>query len=123
MRRDEAEESSPGGSVGTRSCSPSRLINALARGAEGALAMIAAGPQGSLMPVPEMYMQKLIVAGQAAAPSTSTPPVGDNIQGVAAALGRSPSELMVVVLDRPRHEELVAQITGRGRSAQAHRRR
>ena len=93
---------------------PLEAINALARGAEGALAMIAAGPRGSLMQVPEMYMQKVIVAGQAAAAVDIDAPVGDNIRGVAKALDLDPSELVVVVLDRPRHEELAAQIRAAG---------
>ena len=89
---------------------PLEARNALARGAEGALAMIAAGPEGSLMAVPEMYMQKIIVGGQAAAAIDIDASVGENIRNVAAALGRRPGELNVVVLDRPRHDELAAQV-------------
>ena len=84
--------------------------NALARGMDGALAMIAAGPPGSLMPVPEMYMQKLVVPTQAAAAIDLDAPVEENIKAVAAALGRREEDLVVVVLDRPRHEQLIAQI-------------
>lgn len=93
---------------------PLEAVNALARGAEGALAMIAAGPEGCLRQVPEMYMQKVIVAGQAAAAVDIDASVGDNIRGVAKALGIRPSELGVVVLDRPRHEELAAQVRAAG---------
>jgi fructose-1,6-bisphosphatase II len=93
---------------------PLEALNALARGAEGALAMIAAGPQGSLMPVPEMYMQKVMVAGRAGAAVDIDASVGENIRRVAAALGREPGELVVVVLDRPRHDELAAQIRAAG---------
>jgi fructose-1,6-bisphosphatase/sedoheptulose 1,7-bisphosphatase-like protein len=93
---------------------PLEALNALARGAEGALAMIAAGPEGTLMPVPEMYMQKVIVAGRAAAAVDIDAPVGENFRRVAAALGCEPGELVVVVLDRPRHDELAAQIRAAG---------
>jgi fructose-1,6-bisphosphatase II len=93
---------------------PLEALNALARGAEGALAMIAAGPQGSLMPVPEMYMQKVMVAGQAGDAVDIDAAVGENIHRVAAALGREPGELVVVVLERPRHDELAAQIRAAG---------
>ncbi len=93
---------------------PLEALNALARGAEGALAMIAAGPEGTLMPVPEMYMQKVIVAGEAAGAVDIDAPVAENIRRVAAALGREPGDLVVVVLDRPRHDELAAQIRGAG---------
>jgi fructose-1,6-bisphosphatase II len=87
---------------------------ALARGLDGALCMLAAGPPGSIMAVPEMYMQKLIVAGEAAAAIDIDAPMVDNIRGVAAALGRQPADLNVVVLDRPRHEDLIAQIRRSG---------
>jgi fructose-1,6-bisphosphatase II len=93
---------------------PLEAINALARGAEGALSMIAAGPRGSLMQVPEMYMQKMIVPGRAAAGVDLDASVGDNIRGVAKALDLPTSELVVVVLDRPRHEELAAQVRASG---------
>jgi len=93
---------------------PLEALNALARGAEGALAMIAVGPRGSLTPVPEMYMQKVMVAGQAGAAVDIDASVGDNIHRVAAALGVEPGELVVVVLDRPRHDELAAQIRAAG---------
>ena len=93
---------------------PLQAPNALARGVDGAMAMIAAGPQGSLLPVPEMYMQKLIVPSEAADAIDLDAPVGDNVRAVAAALGRRTEDLMVVVLDRPRHEELIEQIRQTG---------
>jgi len=95
---------------------PLQAPNSLARGADGALAMIAAGPLGSLMPVPEMYMQKLIVPSEAAEAIDLDALVGENMKGVAAALGRRPQDLSVVVLDRPRHEDLIAQIRASGAS-------
>lgn len=110
----EAREAKGPASVWDAVVQPLEALNALARGAEGALAMIAAGPQGSLMPVPEMYMQKVMVAGQAGAAVDIDASVGENIRRVAAALGREPGELVVVVLDRPRHDELAAQIRAAG---------
>ncbi len=93
---------------------PLEAVSALARGSEGALAMIAAGPEGSLMQVPDMYMQKVIVSGRAAQAVDLDAPVGDNIRRVASALELAPEDLTVVVLDRPRHEELVAHIRATG---------
>ena len=84
---------------------------ALAAGADGALSMIAAG---SLLAVPDMYMQKLVVPGDAAAVIDIEAPVASNISAVATALGRRPSDLIVVILDRPRHEEIIAQIRRSG---------
>lgn len=93
---------------------PLQAPNSLARGTSGAMAMIAAGPAGSLMPVPEMYMQKLIVPSAAAQTIDLDAPLCDNVSKVAAALGRRPADLTVVVLDRPRHEDLVSQIRSCG---------
>ena len=88
--------------------------SAVAKGQAGALAVIAAGPAGSFMSVPEMYMQKIVVPGEAAGVTEIDAPVADNVRAVAAALGRPPSELSVVILDRPRHEELIAQVKKSG---------
>jgi fructose-1,6-bisphosphatase II len=88
--------------------------DALSRGLDGALAMIAAGPRGSLMSVPEMYMQKIIVGGAAAGAIDIDEPVGRNIKAVASALGRRVEDLTVVVLDRPRHEDLIEEIKASG---------
>lgn len=93
---------------------PLQALNCLARGTDGALATIAAGPPGSLMRVPEMYMQKLIVPGRAAGAIDLDASPGDNVKAVAAALGRQPADLVVLVLDRPRHEELIAEIRRTG---------
>ena len=111
---DEAWRRRPEAPLWDAIVQPLEAINALARGAEGALSMIAAGPQGSLMQVPEMYMQKMIVPGQAAAAVDIDASVADNIRGVAKALDLPASELVVVVLDRPRHEELAAQVRAAG---------
>jgi fructose-1,6-bisphosphatase II len=89
---------------------PLQAPNSLARGTSGALAMLAAGPAGSLMAVPEMYMQKLVVPSVAAEGVDLDAPLCDNLAAVAAALGRRPGDLTVVVLDRPRHEDLISQI-------------
>lgn len=93
---------------------PLQAPTLLARGSEGAFAMMAAGPAGSLLPVPEMYMEKLIVPQQAVGAADLDAPVDDIIRSVAAALGLSPEELDVVVLDRPRHEDLISQIRRAG---------
>lgn len=83
---------------------------ALSRGLEGALAMIAAAPAGGLMAVPEMYMQKIIVCREAAEAIDMRASVMANIRGVAEALDRSPEDLTVAVLNRPRHEDLIEEI-------------
>ncbi len=59
-------------------------------------------------------MQKLIVPSEAVGKVDLDAPVADNINIVAAALGRPTEQLNVVVLDRPRHEDLIEQIRRTG---------
>jgi fructose-1,6-bisphosphatase II len=59
-------------------------------------------------------MQKIIVGGPAAGAIDIEEPVGRNIKAVAAALGRRAEDLTVVVLDRPRHEDLIEEIKASG---------
>jgi fructose-1,6-bisphosphatase II len=66
------------------------------------------------MAVPEMYMQKLVVPGEAAKVVDLDAPVAKNVAAVAAALDRDAGDIVVVVLDRPRHEELIAQVRSTG---------
>ena len=101
----------PSAEVWDLAVDPLQAPNALARGTDGALSMIAAGPPGSLMPVPEMYMQKLVVPDSGRRGDRPRRACGRQRQGG----GRCPrpaarADLTVVVLDRPRHEELIAQI-------------
>jgi fructose-1,6-bisphosphatase II len=87
---------------------------ALARGLDGALSMIAVGPTGSLMSVPEMYMQKIVVGGRAVHAIDIDAPVRQNVHAVAAALGLRTQDLTVAVLDRPRHEDIIHEIKETG---------
>lgn len=93
---------------------PLEGMEPLARGVEGALSMLAAGPPGSLLAVPEMYMEKIMLAAEAAPAVDMDAPVGRNLRNIAAVLGRSVDDLVVAVLDRPRHEELASQIRAAG---------
>ncbi len=87
---------------------------ALARGLDGALSMLAVGPTGSLMSVPEMYMQKIVVGGRAARAIDIDAPISRNVEAVGAALGLRTNELTVAVLDRPRHDDIISEIRGSG---------
>ena len=57
-----------------------------------------------------MYMSKLIVGPRAVGSIDIDAPVAENIEAIASANGRKPSEITVAVLDRPRHETLIEQI-------------
>jgi len=79
-----------------------------------ALAVLAFAPHGALLYAPDTYMEK-IAAGPGAhdAIDIDASP-GDNVRSVAAALGKSVEELVVCVLDRERHQELIAAIREAG---------
>jgi len=86
-----------------------------AKAGPNALAVLAIAEQGCLLNAPDVYMQKLAV-GPAYAEGTidlaRTP--SENIRSVAAAKGVDPSDIIVCVLDRPRHAELIAELRGLG---------
>ena len=85
-----------------------------AMGQSNALAVLAVGDKGSFLKAPDMYMEKLIVPPPAAGLVDLTWPVSANLKALALALQRSVEDLVVVVLDRPRHERLIREIREAG---------
>ncbi len=86
---------------------------ALGRG--GALAVIAVSEQGTMFdPGPCVYMEKLAVGPRAVGAIDITRPIEDNLKAVAAAKGTSVRDLTAVILDRPRHEEIIATVRRSG---------
>jgi fructose-1,6-bisphosphatase II len=93
---------------------PLEGTNLCATGASNALAVLAASDKGGLLHAPDLYMEKLIV-GPAAKQSVSLDaPVAENLQALARSLERKVENLVVIVLDRPRHEKLIGEIRGAG---------
>ncbi|MCT1445316.1 class II fructose-bisphosphatase [Corynebacterium sanguinis] len=87
----------------------------MAEGRPNAIAVIAAAERGSMYnPKDAFYMNKIAVGPEAAGKIDITASVADNVRAVAAAKGVKPSEVTVVVLDRPRHQKLVAEIREAG---------
>jgi fructose-1,6-bisphosphatase II len=85
-----------------------------ARGGNNALSMIAVGPRGSLPSLPDMYMRKLAVGPTARGRVSLTAPVGDTIRAIADAYGRMVGDVTTIVLDRPRHHDLIEEIRAAG---------
>ena len=86
----------------------------VARGAGGAMSMIAVGEPGSLQTLPDMYLRKLAVGPLARQAIDLRRPVADNIRGIAEAFGRSVNDVTTIVLDRPRHHDLIEEIRAAG---------
>jgi fructose-1,6-bisphosphatase class II len=89
---------------------PLEGTNLCATGAPDAIAVLAAAERGGLLHAPDLYMEKLIVGPQARDAVDLRAPVEDNLRAIARCLSRRVDQLVVVVLDRPRHELLVQQI-------------
>ncbi len=86
-----------------------------ALGRANAIAVIALSPRGTMYdPGPCFYMDKIAVGAAAAGHIDLTRPPTENLEAVAAATGRSVRDLTAVVLDRPRHDDLIAEIRRAG---------
>ena len=86
----------------------------VARGDFGAMAMIAVGHADTLPRLPNMYMRKLAVGPTARGWIDLGRPVADNVVAIAEAFGRNPQDITTIVLDRPRHEDLIEEIRAAG---------
>ena len=87
----------------------------LSKGLPGAIAAIALSARGNMrVPFQFAYMDKIAVGKSAKDVIDINAPVETNLRNTAAAMGRSVEELTVVVLDRPRHDELLAEIRATG---------
>ncbi len=93
---------------------PLEGTNLCAMGAPGAIAVLAASNQGGLLNAPDCYMQKIIVGPSCKGAIDLDAPVIDNLKAVAKRLDRDVDDLVVIVLDRPRHEKLIADIRQAG---------
>jgi fructose-1,6-bisphosphatase II len=86
----------------------------VARGGNGAMSMIAVGEPGSLLKLPDMYMRKMAVGPRARGSIDLLKPMSENIVAIAEAFGRRPNDVTTIVLDRPRHHDLIEDIRAAG---------
>ncbi len=93
---------------------PLEGTNLCATGAPDATAVLAAAERGGLLHAPDTYMQKLIVGPKAAGRLHLDAPVSENLRALAKAFERDVEDLTIVVLERPRHEQLIADIRDAG---------
>jgi fructose-1,6-bisphosphatase II len=86
----------------------------VARGGNGAMSMLAVGPPGSMLQLPDMYMRRMAVGPRARGRIDLLKPVGENIVAIADAFGRNVNDITTIVLDRPRHHDLIEEIRTAG---------
>jgi fructose-1,6-bisphosphatase II len=93
---------------------PLEGTNLCALGDSDAIAVLAASDENGLLHAPDIYMDKLVVGTEAKHAVFLDAPVAHNLRGIAKSLNRRVEDLVVVVLNRPRHEELIRQIRAVG---------
>jgi fructose-1,6-bisphosphatase II len=86
----------------------------VARGDYGAMSMIAVGNPDSIPRLPNMYMRKLAVGPTARGRIDLGKPVAENVRAIADAFGRTPQDVTTIILDRPRHEDLIEEVRASG---------
>jgi fructose-1,6-bisphosphatase II len=93
---------------------PLEGTNLVATGEPNATAVLAAAEPGGLMHAPDTYLEKLIVGPGVAGRVSITDPVATTLANIADALGRQVWDITVVILERPRHEGLIAEVRATG---------
>jgi hypothetical protein len=93
---------------------PLEGTNLCSTGAGGAITVLAASERGGLLHAPDCYMEKIVVGPAAKGAVDLEAPVKHNLKAIARRLQRGVDDLVVVVLDRPRHQQLIADIREAG---------
>ena len=93
---------------------PLEGTNLAATGSPNAIAVMAASERGGLLHAPDIYMDKLVVGPTCKGTVELGAPVKDNLGAMAKSLERDVEDLVIVVLDRPRHEQLIKDIREAG---------
>jgi fructose-1,6-bisphosphatase II len=93
---------------------PLEGTNLCATGAPNAIAVLAVSNKGGLLHAPDLYMEKLVVGPSSKDAVSLDAPVAENLKAIASRLGRRVEDLVIIVLDRPRHEKLIEDIRATG---------
>lgn len=93
---------------------PLEGTNLCATGSANSIAVLAASESGGLLHAPDTYMEKIVVGPACRGVVDLDAPVEDNLKAIANALDRKVTDLVVTVLDRPRHEKLINDIRAAG---------
>jgi fructose-1,6-bisphosphatase class II len=93
---------------------PLEGTNLCATGAPGAITVLAASEKGGLLHAPDCYMEKIVVGPSCKNAVELDAPVAVNLKNIARRMHRGVDDLVVVVLDRPRHDQLISDIRKAG---------
>jgi fructose-1,6-bisphosphatase II len=118
--RDEApmlyigEEVGAGGEEVDIAVDPVEGTNLVANGLPNSIAVMAISERGGLLHAPDTYMKKLAVGPKAAPYVHIDAPVNENLEAVANALEKPINDVCVIILDRPRHADLIREVRDAG---------
>jgi len=93
---------------------PLEGTNLCATGAPGAITVLAAAERGGLLNAPDCYMEKIVVGPSCHNAVELDAPVAQNLKNIARRLHRGVEDLVIIVLDRPRHQKLISEIRAAG---------
>jgi len=93
---------------------PLEGTNLCATGSPNSIAVLAGAEQGGLLHAPDVYLEKLVVGPLAKGSVNIEAPVAENMKELARCLKRSVSDLLIVILERQRHENLIAEVRATG---------
>jgi fructose-1,6-bisphosphatase class II len=93
---------------------PLEGTNLCATGEPNSIAVLAASERGGLLHAPDLYMEKIVVGPTCKGAVDLDAPVAENLRAIAKRLDRDIEDLVVIVLDRPRHERLINDIRATG---------
>ncbi len=119
--RDEAPMLYIGEKLGTGSgpkldiaVDPLEGTNLCATNKPNAVCVFAAAPKGSLLHAPDVYMEKIAVGPKVGNAVSLSRSVEENLEIIAQKTNKKISEIRVVVLDRPRHEDIISRVRAKG---------
>jgi fructose-1,6-bisphosphatase class II len=93
---------------------PLEGTNLCATGAPGSITVLAASERGGLLNAPDCYMEKIVVGPSCKNAVELDAPVADNLKNIAKRLDRDVEDLVIMVLERPRHDKLISEIRAAG---------
>ena len=93
---------------------PLEGTNLVAHGQAGAITVLCASEAGGLTNAPDTYMEKLCVGPVVAGKVDIRVSPSENLGRIAEALGRRVGDITVVILERPRHDDLIAEVRAAG---------
>ncbi len=104
------EEVGEGGDLVDIAVDPVEGTNLIAKGLPNALSVVAVGPRDGLLHAPDIYMDKIAVGSEAKGRVSLDASIEENLKAVSRAKRKKISEMVAIVLDRPRHEDIIKEI-------------